>query len=125
MSEEPLYPTPSRYPQVSVAAAGALGHSGHMGVFDAVPDRDPNMGRARHRASAAQLSDIVYQARLAAGLSQEQAAQAAEISTETYATIERGFTVSGEPANPTLRTLTNVLTALSVDVRFAEQSDEM
>lgn len=54
--------------------------------------------------------------RLAKALSQEQVAFAADISVQTYGSLERGMTQGGRYTNPTLQTLLLVFQALDIPV---------
>lgn len=59
----------------------------------------------------------LQRARVAAGLSQEDVAHAAGISSFTYRKLEHGQSNPGTPANPRLRTLAALADVLGVDVR--------
>ena len=48
------------------------------------------------------------------GLSQEQTAQRAGISVQTYGCIERGMSATGRYSNPTLMTLLRIMGALDL-----------
>lgn len=62
------------------------------------------------------LGHRIAQARHAKGLTQEQVAQAAGISTFTYQKLEKGESNPGSPANPGLQTLVALAVALQVDL---------
>jgi transcriptional regulator with XRE-family HTH domain len=58
----------------------------------------------------------LQQLRLAAGLTQERLAVAADISSFTYRKLEKGESNPGTPANPRLRTLLALAEVLDVDL---------
>ncbi|MDQ1135763.1 transcriptional regulator with XRE-family HTH domain [Microbacterium sp. SORGH_AS 1204] len=55
-------------------------------------------------------------ARIDAGLTQEQVAHDARISTFTYQKLENGESNPGTPANPRLQTLVSLAVVLRVDI---------
>lgn len=58
------------------------------------------------------LGQCLTRAREQAGLSQEELAHAAQITTRTYGVIERGWTPKGVRANPTLDSILRIFSAL-------------
>lgn len=70
--------------------------------------------RRNHLVVSADLAQYLRSSRLRLGKSQEQVAFDAGIAVATYSTMERGYTVSGASANPTLDTLLRVQHALSL-----------
>lgn len=60
-------------------------------------------------------ADEVRAARLAKGLSQEDAAHRAGVSVYTYASIERGHGSFGRTPNPTLETVLRIMWALDMN----------
>jgi transcriptional regulator with XRE-family HTH domain len=62
------------------------------------------------------LGSHLHQARAEAGLTQEQVARAAGISTFTYQKLEKGESNPGTAANPRLQTLVALSLALGVEV---------
>lgn len=66
--------------------------------------------------AATNLGVSLGRARAAQQLSQEQVAFAADVSVQTYGSLERGMTPSGRYTNPTLQTLLMVFQALSIPV---------
>lgn len=56
----------------------------------------------------------LQRARAERGISQEQTAAAADITTFTYQKLEKGESNPGTPANPTLRTLVALAEVLDV-----------
>ncbi|MFB8191350.1 helix-turn-helix domain-containing protein [Microbacterium sp. NPDC055988] len=67
-----------------------------------------------HHNDVQKLAEQLLQIRTARGLSQEQVAHAANLSTYTYSCLERGVSPSGGPANPTLETLLRTFDALQI-----------
>lgn len=59
----------------------------------------------------------LHQLRVARGLSQERLAGAADITTFTYRKLEKGQSNPGTSANPRLRTLAALASALEVELR--------
>jgi len=66
---------------------------------------------------AQRLGMALHRARIAAGLSQEQAAGLSGIATFTYQKLENGQSNPGTSANPKLRTLLNLSRALGVPLK--------
>jgi transcriptional regulator with XRE-family HTH domain len=69
-------------------------------------------GSREYRAWVNGLANEIHSARLRRGLSQESVAEAAGISLNTYARLERGGT--GPLPNPTLHTVMRVFSALGL-----------
>lgn len=67
------------------------------------------------RRALLRIGEALHAARALKAWSQERVALEAGISVITYVTLERGFSNSGEPANPTLDTLMRVIGVLSID----------
>lgn len=82
-----------------------------------------------HEEAAKLLGEAIYLARRRRDISQEQAAHLAEVSVETYVAMEHGYSARGRPANPTLKTLVSVLSALHFELdqlaRVIETTDEI
>lgn len=76
-------------------------------------------GAHRHlrRQIVREIGELLRAARVARGLSQEEVAEAANLATFTYASLERGHTLPGIDINPTLDTLIRAATVLEVDLR--------
>jgi transcriptional regulator with XRE-family HTH domain len=68
-------------------------------------------------AYAQKLGARLCELRAAAGLSQEQVAQAAGIATFTYRKLEHGESNPGTPANPRLSTLLRLSAVLGVSLK--------
>lgn len=79
--------------------------------------RDESDFEGTHRKNAAavisHLGRCFAAARERAGLSQEEVAHAAQITTRTYGTVERGWTPQGLRANPTIDTVLRIAAALN------------
>ncbi|MCW2538716.1 MAG: putative Xre family binding protein [Frankiales bacterium] len=58
----------------------------------------------------------LHQLRIERGLSQERLAGAADITAFTYRKLEKGESNPGTPANPRLRTLVALASALEVEL---------
>jgi len=69
----------------------------------------------RHRVVASSLGKLMRARRAALGLSQEDVAREAGLSTYAYSCMERGLTPGGRDANPTIRTLLRVFAALDIE----------
>lgn len=67
--------------------------------------------------SAAQLGIRLHRARIDRGLSQEAVAFRAGLTRYTYQRYERGVSQSGQPANPTLRSLVALAQVLDVPLQ--------
>lgn len=82
-----------------------------------------------HEEAVKLLGEAIYLARRRRDISQEQAAHLAEVSVETYVAMEHGYSARGRPANPTLKTLVSVLSALHFELdqlaRVIETTDEI
>jgi transcriptional regulator with XRE-family HTH domain len=66
---------------------------------------------------AQELGERLCSLRREAGLSQEQVAQSAEISTFTYRKLEHGQSNPGTPGNPRLSTLLSLSDTFGVDLK--------
>ncbi|WP_376784028.1 helix-turn-helix domain-containing protein [Leifsonia aquatica] len=69
----------------------------------------------RYYTVVSTLAVVIQKARHARGLSQEQVAHAAEMSVQTYASLERMPSLSKPCPNPTLHTVMRVLWTLDID----------
>ncbi|MDQ1129425.1 helix-turn-helix domain-containing protein [Microbacterium sp. SORGH_AS_0888] len=65
---------------------------------------------------ARRVAEVLRQARMARGMSQEEVANAARISVFAYGCLERGRGTAGGDANPTLDTVVRVFAVLGIDV---------
>lgn len=74
---------------------------------------EPAQDRA-YLDAAESLSTSLRERRLLLGLSQEDVAALAGISTVTYGCVERGQAPSGEVVNPRLRTLFAIMSVLEI-----------
>ena len=76
---------------------------------------------------AAKLADTLRNLRAASGLSQEEVARRAGISTYTYQKFEKGESKPGTPMNPRMGTLFSLAEVFDVDVRelfaFLDEQD--
>ncbi|WP_437583425.1 helix-turn-helix transcriptional regulator [Paramicrobacterium sp. CJ85] len=66
------------------------------------------------------VAGLVKQRRKELGLSQEEVAAQAQVSIGTYSALERGRSLSGGEANPTLQTLVRIFLVLGI--RFREDA---